>query len=152
MNCIFCEIVKGQANCHKIWEDDKHIAILSIFPNTTGFSVVMPKKHYPSYAFELENDVLIDLMLASKCVALKLDKAFDDVGRTGMILEGFGVNHLHAKLVPMHGTEKQDWRQIKSNVDKFFYQYEGFISSHDHKLQSDENLRKVADLIRGVNF
>ena len=49
--CIFCKIVRGEAPCHKIWEDEKHLAFLSIFPNTEGFSVVITKKHYPSYAF-----------------------------------------------------------------------------------------------------
>jgi histidine triad (HIT) family protein len=50
--CIFCQIVTGQAPCHTIWEDDGHLAFLSIFPNTPGFSVVLPKAHFPSYAFQ----------------------------------------------------------------------------------------------------
>lgn len=37
MKCIFCEIVAGKAPCHRIWEDEKHLAFLSIFPNTQGF-------------------------------------------------------------------------------------------------------------------
>lgn len=45
MSCIFCDIVAGKAPCHKIWEDDDHLAFLSIFPNTDGFSVVIPKAH-----------------------------------------------------------------------------------------------------------
>jgi hypothetical protein len=40
--CIFCQIVTGQAPCHPIWEDDGHLAFLSIFPNTPGFSVLFP--------------------------------------------------------------------------------------------------------------
>ncbi|MSS74432.1 diadenosine tetraphosphate hydrolase, partial [Candidatus Pacearchaeota archaeon] len=35
-NCIFCKIVKGESPSHKLWEDSKHIAFLSIFPNTEG--------------------------------------------------------------------------------------------------------------------
>ncbi len=50
MTCIFCQIVEGKAPCHKVWEDEHHLAFLSIFPNTDGFTVVIPKKHYPSYA------------------------------------------------------------------------------------------------------
>ncbi|MGV3469642.1 HIT family protein, partial [Limnobacter sp.] len=52
MGCIFCEIVSGQQPSHKIWEDDKYLAFLSIFPNTEGFSVVIPKKHLSSYLFD----------------------------------------------------------------------------------------------------
>ena len=44
MKCVFCNIVNGVLPCHKIWEDDEHLAFLSIFPNTKGFSVVITKK------------------------------------------------------------------------------------------------------------
>lgn len=66
MACIFCDIAAGKAPCHKIWEDEHYLAFLSIFPNTDGFTVVIPKAHYPSYAFDLEDDVLTGLVLATK--------------------------------------------------------------------------------------
>ncbi len=110
----------GKAPCHKIWEDDDHLAFLSIFPNTDGFSVVIPKAHHPSYAFDLPDEVLSALMLATKRVAKQLDRAFDDVGRCGMVFEGYGVDHVHAKLIPLHGTASLDqWRPIESTSPKF---------------------------------
>jgi diadenosine tetraphosphate (Ap4A) HIT family hydrolase len=152
MDCVFCKIVSGEAPSHKIWEDDKHIAFLSIFPNTEGFTVVMPKAHYPSYAFDLPQEVLTELVLASSKVGKLLDAAFDDVGRTGMLFEGFGVDHVHAKLIPMHGTEDMgEWRQRKSNVDKYFENYEGYLSSHDFKRADDEKLAQLAQRIRSMN-
>ena len=148
-NCIFCKIVRGEIPCHKIWEDEKHLAFLSIFPNTEGFSVVIPKKHFSSYAFDLPDEVLKDLVIASKKVAKLIDSKLEDVGRTGMIFEGFGVDHVHAKLFPMHGTaDMEKWKEIKSNVDKFFQEYEGYISSHDYKREDDEKLKKLAEKIR----
>lgn len=132
LDCIFCKIVARQEKSYTFWEDDKHIAFLSIFPNTQGTSVVIPKQHYPSYAFDLPDQVLTELIIATKNVAKHLDECFQDVGRTAMVLEGFGVNHVHAKLYPMHGTaEMGEWKPIKSNVDKYFHTYEGYISSHD---------------------
>jgi diadenosine tetraphosphate (Ap4A) HIT family hydrolase len=148
MDCIFCKIVKGGAPSHKIWEDEKHLAFLSIFPNTEGFSVVITKEHFPSYPFNLPEDVLIGLLLATKKVAKLLDEKLDDVGRTGMIFEGFGVDHIHAKLFPMHGTKMLEWKPIKSNVDKYFEKYEGYISSHDYKRGDDERLSALAKKIR----
>ncbi len=121
------------------------MAFLSRNPNTEGFSVVITKEHYPSYAFDLPDQVLADLVLATKKVAKLIDSKLDDVSKTGMIFEGFGVNHIHAKLFPMHGTKNMgEWKPIKSNLDKYFGQYEGYISSHDHKPVSDEELAKVA--------
>jgi len=126
------------------------LAFLSIYPNTPAFSVVVTKEHYPSYAFDLPDTVLTDLILAIKKVAKLLDSKLEDVGRTGMIFEGFGVDHVHSKLFPMHGTANMfEWKQLKSNVDKFFDHYEGYISSHDYKLADDRELARLADKIRG---
>jgi diadenosine tetraphosphate (Ap4A) HIT family hydrolase len=148
--CIFCSIAAGEIPSHKIWEDEKHVAFLSIFPNTEGFSVVITKEHYPSYAFDLADDVITGLFLAAKKVAKVLDAAFEDVGRTGLIFEGFGIDHIHAKLFPMHGTGNMtEWKQLKSNVDKYFDTYEGYISSHDYKRADDEKLAELAKKIRG---
>jgi histidine triad (HIT) family protein len=148
-DCIFCKIVKGEIPSHKIWEDEKHLAFLTIFPNTKGFSVVIPKKHYSSYAFDLPDEVLSELVLASKKVGKLIDSKLEDVGRTGMIFEGFGVDHVHAKLFPMHGTaDIGEWKPMNSNVEKFFEKYEGYISSHDYKREDDEKLKKIAEKIR----
>lgn len=149
-DCIFCKIVKGKAPCHKVWEDEKHLAFLSIFPNTLGFTVVVTKEHCPSYAFENNDEVLIGLILATKKVARLLDRAFEDVGRTGMFFEGFGVDHLHSKLFPMHGTASMEkWRPIESKIDTFFEKYPGYLSSHDADRMSDKELAKIAKKIRG---
>jgi len=147
--CIFCQIVKGEAPCHKIWEDEKHVAFLSIFPNTLAFSVVITKQHYPSYAFHLPDKVLQDLIIAVKRVAQLLDEKLEDVGRTGMIFEGFGVDHVHAKLFPMHGTAQMtEWRPLHTTLDKYFEHYEGYISSHDYKRADDQELAALAKKIR----
>lgn len=147
-DCIFCKIVTGEGPSHKIWEDEKHLAFLSIFPNTEGFSVVITKEHFPSYAFNLPDGTLSDLVLAAKKVAKLIDSKLEDVGRTGMIFEGFGVDHMHAKLFPMHGTKTDEWKQHKSSVDKYFEHYEGYISSHDYKRADDEDLAALAKKIR----
>lgn len=147
-NCIFCKIVKGEAPCHKIWENANYLAFLSIFPNTEGFSVVITKEHYPSYVFDLPEEVLNGLVSASKKVAKLLDSKLEDVGRTGMIFEGFGVDHAHAKLFPMHGTKTGEWRPLKSSVGKYFEKYEGYISSHDYKRADDKKLAELAEKIK----
>lgn len=153
MDCIFCKIVAGELPCHKIWEDDDFLAFLSIFPNTPGFSVVIPKKHYASYAFDLPESILTDLVIATKKVGKLLDAAFDDVGRTGMIFEGFGVDHVHAKLFPMHGTgDMEEWKQMKSNVEVFFDTYQGYISSHDFKRANDTELERLAEKVRNTTL
>ncbi|WP_099075543.1 HIT family protein [Proteus alimentorum] len=148
-NCIFCQIVAGKAPCHKIWEDEHHLAFLSIFPNTKGFTVVIPKKHYPSYAFDLSDEALALLVIATKRVAKILDKTFPDVSRSGMFFEGFGVDHVHSKLSPMHGTgDMTKWAPIENKQKIFFDKYPGYLSSHDFERANDEELAQLAALIR----
>jgi hypothetical protein len=67
-----------------------HLAFLTIFPNTEGFTVVASKEHFESDALAQDDAVLTGLILAAKQVAKKINAAFDDVGRTGLFLEGFG--------------------------------------------------------------
>ena len=148
-DCIFCKIVKGEMPCHKIWEDEKHQAFLTIFPNTPGFTVVVTKEHFDSYAFDLPDKILTNLVLASKKVGKLLDEKLEDVGRTGMIFEGFGVNHIHSKLFPMHGTKSDVWEQHIGKPYKFFEKYEGYISSHDYERADDKWLAEIAKKITG---
>ncbi len=109
---------------------------------------MIPKKHYSSYAFDADDEVLSKLVLASKKVAKLIDKKLESVMRTGLIFEGFGVDHLHAKLFPMHGKKDSEWKPLKSNVHKYFETYEGYISSHDHKRADDDALAELARKIR----
>ena len=150
-SCIFCSIVAGEAPCHKIWESETHLAFLSIFPNTPGFTVVIPKDHHGSYAFAATNQVLSELILATKQVAKLLDAHFDDVTRCGMFFEGYGVDHLHSKLFPMHGGGDFGAGEASPEAARptiFFDKYPGYLSSHDAGRADDIKLAKLAAEIR----
>ena len=86
--CIFCQMIQNKIPCHVFDSNDDYMAFLTIFPNTLGATVVIPKKHYASYAFDLDDDVLTGLILYTKKIAKKLDGFFEDVGRTAMVFEG----------------------------------------------------------------
>jgi diadenosine tetraphosphate (Ap4A) HIT family hydrolase len=148
-DCIFCKIVAGKSPVHKIWEDDEHLAFLSIYPNTLGASVVIPKKHFPSYAFALPDEELSKLTLKAAIVGRLLDATFEDVGRTAIIFEGFGINHVHAKLFPLHHTNQKDWTPIHTDHNKFFERYEGYVSSHEYHGEIDD-LAELATRIRAT--
>lgn len=148
-SCIFCQIVAGKSPAHKIWEDEDHLAFLSIYPNTLGASVVIPKKHYQSYAFQLPDDVLSNLTKAAAKVGRLLDAAFEDVARTALIYEGFGINHVHAKLFPLHHTTQEEWTPIHTDFNRYFERYEGFVSSHEYH-GPNPDLAAVAERIRAA--
>lgn len=103
-DCIFCKIIEGKIPCYKVYEDEEFLAFLDIYPNTKGQTVVIPKKHFPSDAVEMSDKDYQKFFLSIKKVAKLLEKALG-VKRVSIVLEGMGVDHVHAKLYPLHGLK-----------------------------------------------
>lgn len=142
--CIFCAIASGHAPSYTIWSSDTHVAFLSIYPNTPGVTVVIPKRHYQSYVFDMDDEPMLELIKASKEVARMIDCRLAGVGRTAMVFEGFGVDHVHAKLFPLHGTaDMSKWNPILSTIKTVSAKYEGYISSHDGPRADDADLAAI---------
>lgn len=152
--CVFCEIAKGSLHTLGIfWEDENYIAFLSLWPSVEGFTVVIPKLHYPSDVLAMANDKLLNFVLAAKKVSKMLLDGFEDVGRVGLIMEGTGIDHAHIKLVPMHGTEhmkKGVWKQYLSGKSDYFEKYEGYIVSADGPKADPEKIKNLADKLRAL--
>ncbi|MCX6716629.1 MAG: HIT family protein [Candidatus Taylorbacteria bacterium] len=149
--CIFCEIASGNISTSDFWENDEFLAFLSRDPNTTGFSCIIPKKHFDSDVLKMPDDILQKFILSAKEVAKLLESFYPDVGRVGLIMEGTGIDHAHIKLVPMHGTEhmkRGEWKQYLSGQNHWFDKYEGWISSAGGPDADREKLKKLANDIK----
>ncbi len=145
-NCVFCKIAKGKIPATKVWEDEKHLAILDISPNTEGMTLVMTKKHFDSDATDMPEKDYYELMMAVKKVAKLLERGLN-VKRVAIVMEGMGVNHVHVKLYPLHGIGekfKETWAKEKI----YFGRYEGYISTQLGPQKSKEELERVAEKIR----
>ncbi len=146
---VFHKIVKGEIPAHVVWENDTHMAFLSIFPNTEGVTVVIPKTYQPSYFAEVEDKELSALVLAAKEVAKLIEKNLEDVGRVALVFEGMGVNYLHAKLFPMHGTaDMKEWKPMHGDINEYYETYPGYISTHD---AAEGDYAKLAALAQKIN-
>ena len=107
---LFARVVRGELPQRRIWEDENHVAVLSPFANTPGFTVVVPRSHLPSDIFSLEPEDFEKLVRAAYIVAQQLKKGFGNA-RCGMIFEGFEIDYTHVKLVPIHeGDGDEDWK------------------------------------------
>lgn len=145
--CIFCKIISGEIPSYKIWENDKFIAILDIFPNCKGQTLLIPKKHYESDLFNIHDKELYkDVILATDDV-VQLLKAKLNVQRVGMIMEGMGVNHLHIKLYPMHGIE-EDWKQNIWWEQVFFEEYPGYLTTEIGEQADFQDLANIQRQIK----
>ena len=100
MATIFTRIIQGEIPCHKIAEDDKFIAFLDITPVAKGHTLVVPKQEV-DYFFDLENDLLAEINVFAKEVAVKLQRAIP-CRRIGVAIIGLEVPHAHVHLIPLN--------------------------------------------------
>lgn len=100
---IFTKIIKGEIPSHKIYEDERTIAFLTIQPFTTGHTLVVPKKQVDQL-WDLDDDEYANLMRVVKKLSLHLRKVFN-ADRVGMAVKGFEVPHIHVHLLPINKGE-----------------------------------------------
>jgi len=145
MDCIFCKIIKGEIPSYKVWEDEDFLAILDVNPNTKGMTLVLPKRHYSSYVFDMPDDVYTRLMNASKKVAKLLDRKLG-VEKTAMVMEGMGINHAHIKLYPLCGLSKK-FKPMVAEDKVYFNKYEGYLTTKMGPRADDNILRRLVKKI-----
>lgn len=145
-NCIFCNIAKDNEQATRFWENEKFFAILDLFPNTKGQALVIPKEHFDSNIFKMDNDYYLEFMSATKEVVKILEDKLD-VKRVAMVIEGMGVNHAHVKLYPMHGLE-EDFVEMLGSHQVYFEKYTGQITTLMGPKADEKNLEELASFIR----
>ncbi len=142
-DCIFCKIIAGEIPSHQFWENEEFVAFLDLFPNCKGQTLIIPKKHFDSDLFMIEDSAFFSRYLAVVRKVAVLLKSKLQVARVGMIMEGMGVNHLHIKLYPMWGLS-EEWKPEVSNDEVFFEMYPGFLTTKVGAMASQEELASLA--------
>lgn len=142
---IFDKIIRGEIQSYVVWEDDKHLAFLTPFPNTPGLTVVIPKTNPGDYVFSMDDQVYTDLMEATKKVAKILEKALG-VKRVALVFEGTGVAYVHAKLFPLHG-QLASQTDIWSEHTEFTEDYKGFMTTAEGPKMDDARLKEIQNTI-----
>jgi histidine triad (HIT) family protein len=145
---IFDKIIRDEIPSFKVWEDEKHLAFLTPFPNTPGFTVVIPKINYGDYIFSLTDEQYTDFLLATKHVANLLEKALN-VARVALIFEGTGVAHVHAKLIPLHGKLASQ-TDVWSDHTEFSELYKGYLTTAEGPRMDDSRLKEIQEKILSV--
>ena len=144
---LFDKIVAREIPAYIVWEDDAYCAFLTPFANTPGVTVVVPKQNPGDYIFDLDDNQISGLMAAAKKVAKAIEKALQ-VERVAVVFEGEAVPHVHAKLYPMHGLERD-----RSNFPKqelFMTQYPGYITTIEGPKMDDAQLTEIQQKIEAA--
>jgi len=98
MPTLFERIVAGEIPCHKIWEDEDHLAFLDINPRVVGHTLVIPKKPWFE-VFAMGEEPYLRLWSAAQTVARHL-KEETGCERVVVVVLGYEVEHVHIHLMP----------------------------------------------------
>lgn len=119
MATIFSKIILGDIPSYKIAEDDKFYAFLDINPMAKGHTLVVPKQEI-DYIFDLDDELLGEMILFAKRVSLAIEKAIN-CKRVGVMVIGLEVPHAHIHLVPIQneGDLNLSNPKLKLTSDEF---------------------------------
>jgi len=103
MDCLFCKIAAHEVESNIVYEDDKIIAFLDIYPVNPGHVLVAPKGH-AEQILELPDDDLQPVMLVVKKV-MKAVMDLPDVEGVNIIQNNFvaagqAIPHVHFHVIP----------------------------------------------------
>lgn len=116
MASIFSKIIAGEIPCHRVYEDDKHLAFLDINPLAMGHVLCIPKMEV-DYMYDLTEDALADLWKFTMPVAKAIDNSMDCL-RVGSAVIGLEVPHVHIHLIPLQSVEDINFSRPKLNPSK----------------------------------
>ena len=111
MATLFSRIVAGEIPCHRISEDEHHLAFLDIMPLVMGHVLVIPKKEV-DYIFDLSAPELVALWQFAQVVAKAVEKTVT-CKRIGVAVIGLEVPHTHIHLVPLQTVDDINFTKEK---------------------------------------
>lgn len=122
-DCIFCKIVRGEAPAHVVFEDERTLAFMDIFPVAEGHLLVIPKAHCENL-YEATEEDLRAVIARSRALAHAIRAALAPDGLGVFQLNGAAagqtVFHYHMHLIPrnqgetlaIHGRKPGDPEQL----------------------------------------
>jgi histidine triad (HIT) family protein len=103
---IFAKMVRGEAPCAKVYEDDGVLAFLDLFPQSRGHTLVVSKSARARNLFDIEPDELSTLIQGVQKVARGVRAALSP---DGLVVTQFNgapagqtVFHLHFHIIPRY--------------------------------------------------
>ena len=116
MASILTKIINREIPAHIVAENDQFFAFLDISPLQKGHTLVIPKKEV-DYIFDVEDELLGEMMVFSKQVAQKIKKVFP-CDRIGITVIGLEVPHAHIHLVPISQMADMNFAKEKMTLSQ----------------------------------
>jgi histidine triad (HIT) family protein len=128
-NCIFCQIVTGNAQSQIVYQNDKVMAFMDVMPASKGHTLLVTKNHYDNVIDAAPADIAeIGRVSVAIARAVKQASGADGVGvhQLNGAAAGQTVFHYHMHFIPqfegahvaIHSREMGDPATIAVMADK----------------------------------
>jgi histidine triad (HIT) family protein len=104
-NNIFAKILRGEAPCHKVYEDDETFVFMDIMPRSDGHTLIIPKREARNI-LDASPDLLVPVIQTTQRIAQAAMRAFN---ADGVMVTQFSepaggqvVFHLHFHVLPRY--------------------------------------------------
>jgi diadenosine tetraphosphate (Ap4A) HIT family hydrolase len=105
--CIFCNLRDERI----IYECNHTIAFIDTYPASPGHTLVVPKRHIPTY-FDASEDEILAIGKAVQICKELLDNEFNpdayNIGINNGEAAGQSIKHLHVHIIPRYKGDVED--------------------------------------------
>jgi diadenosine tetraphosphate (Ap4A) HIT family hydrolase len=98
MASVFTKIINREIPGRFVYEDDEVVAFLTIEPMTQGHTLVVPRAEIDNW-HDVDPAAFNRVLAVSQRIGKAVCKAFD-TQRSGLIIAGLEVPHLHVHVFP----------------------------------------------------
>jgi diadenosine tetraphosphate (Ap4A) HIT family hydrolase len=125
MDCVLCDIIEG-AEASRVYEDELCLAIMDLYPVTTGHLLVTPKRHAPHIADLSGEEATAMFQIGTRLAAALRHSTLRCEGVNLFLADGEAafqeVFHSHLHVFPRYQGDtfkiNADWlRQPREELD-----------------------------------
>ncbi|EJZ08232.1 HIT family protein [Mycolicibacterium vaccae] len=113
MATVFTKIINRELPGRFVYEDDDIVAFLTIQPMTQGHTLVVPRAEIDNW-HDVDPAVFARVMEVSQLIGKAVCKAFD-TERSGLIIAGLEVPHLHVHVFPARNLSDFGFANVDQN-------------------------------------
>ncbi|MCM2338870.1 MAG: HIT domain-containing protein [Burkholderiales bacterium] len=118
-NCIFCKIVKKEIPSKNIYENEKFLSFLDIYPVSHGHILIIPKKHI-IWMQDSDDETISEIFKITKKLMLAIKKGLG-CDYVQIAVSGNDIPHFHIHLIPRYkndGLSEWPTKEYNSEEDK----------------------------------
>lgn len=107
-DCVFCQIVNGNIDAKKVYENEHAFAFLDANPLVDGHTVVVPKSHVKRFSdldSEIASGIFDAVQHVHEAILTALDADGTNIGLNDGEAAGQAVPHTHIHVIPRYAGD-----------------------------------------------